>query len=590
MKEDVPALGGDRRSGETSPSSSSSSVPLRSLASLIVLFLVSILNQADRWVFPALAPAGLRCYVPPPDSCNTTTTPSPKVLPTASFMNEIESKTTSSYQLSYSGAEGSMSSSFLATGNTSESNSTANGTCASEGCIDFDSYDQGILTGPAFAAIYVLSGIPLSRLADTSSRLLVLSLGLCLWSGTVFATGFVQTRWQLYLTRLSLGIGEATCSPVAYSLLAELFSPKHHALVISIYSAGTYVGASIGNLCGFVSNVLCWRWTFRILGLTGFSMFPIMFATLYKKQPQAPSVRVTINGSSNVNDDSQSSVQAKGRRYTVKETFFELAGSWPYMIITVAASVRFIGGYALGAWCATFYREHYGEPPRSYGMKLFIVFMAGGLPGSILGGFIADKTMKYGLHWKAYVIALTQAIAAPLAAAIFLMPTAMISYVMLTVSFLFSEAWMGVAASIVQDVHKPAVRCQASAVYIAIGTLVGCAGPVLVSAILSNQEDCNKSYKLALLYIVPTTYLASALLFLLTGVVRHCQRTNLSSTPPLDQVSPPQAAIPDDLVSEAHLSDQTSRPASRKTKHSATDGPEVEQQWLLGSEDEDDAP
>ena len=159
----------------------SSWTPGRSVATLLVLFLASALNQADRWVFPALAPAGLRCHVPSPGSCNNTNS---------------SSNGTSDYWL------------HDTDGNDISPSKNTSGACAHVGCIDFNSYDQGILTGPAFAAVYVLSGVPLSRLADTTSRLLVLTIGLTFWSGMVLATGFVQTTWQLYLTRMGLAIGE----------------------------------------------------------------------------------------------------------------------------------------------------------------------------------------------------------------------------------------------------------------------------------------------------------------------------------------------------------------------------------------------
>lgn len=170
----------------------------RSVASLIVLFLASVLNQADRWVFPALAPAGLRCYVPPPDACNTSnaTGSDPTGSTTAVPING-ETVTTELEAIS-------VDQNFY------YDNSTSSYCAKKVGCIDFDSYDQGILTGPAFAAVYVLSGLPLSRLADTSSRLLVLAIGVTFWSGMVFATGFVKTTWQLYLTRMGLGIGEVS--------------------------------------------------------------------------------------------------------------------------------------------------------------------------------------------------------------------------------------------------------------------------------------------------------------------------------------------------------------------------------------------
>ena len=45
-------------------------------------------------------------------------------------------------------------------------------------------------------------------------------------------------------------IGEATLSPSAYSLIADLFPPKRLALALSVYGMGIYIGGGLANLAG----------------------------------------------------------------------------------------------------------------------------------------------------------------------------------------------------------------------------------------------------------------------------------------------------------------------------------------------------
>ena len=130
---------------------------------LFLLLLIYVLNQADRLVLPVVIPSGLRCKASASSECDNSTA-----------------------------------------GNISDVNSS------SEDCISFNDYEQGLITGPAFTVVYVICGLPISRIADRWSRTITLLIGLAAWSSVAFCTGFVQTFWQLLLLRIFLGIGEVS--------------------------------------------------------------------------------------------------------------------------------------------------------------------------------------------------------------------------------------------------------------------------------------------------------------------------------------------------------------------------------------------
>ena len=112
-------------------------------------------------------------------------------------------------------------------------------------CISFSDSQQGLLTGPAFTVVFTLSGIPLSWIADRHSRTWVLCWGLVAWSLVMVAVFWVQRFWQLLLLQMMLGVGEATCNPPVYSLLADLYSPASRATAFSVYNCGVYLGWSV---------------------------------------------------------------------------------------------------------------------------------------------------------------------------------------------------------------------------------------------------------------------------------------------------------------------------------------------------------
>jgi MFS family permease len=108
----------------------------------------------------------------------------------------------------------------------------------------------GFLYGTAFAVFYAVFGIPLGRLADVWVRRSLIALGLVFWSAMTAASGTARSFVSLAAFRFGVGIGEASASPAAFSMLADYFPPRLRATAISIYSSGIYIGAGIGIFLG----------------------------------------------------------------------------------------------------------------------------------------------------------------------------------------------------------------------------------------------------------------------------------------------------------------------------------------------------
>ena len=110
--------------------------------------------------------------------------------------------------------------------------------------------DMGFLGGAAFAVFYALFGIPLGRLADNWNRVRLLSIGLALWSTMTALSGFAFNKLTLSLARMGVGVGEATASPTAYSLISDYFPKKQRATALAIYSSGLYLGGGVSLFIG----------------------------------------------------------------------------------------------------------------------------------------------------------------------------------------------------------------------------------------------------------------------------------------------------------------------------------------------------
>ena len=115
----------------------------------------------------------------------------------------------------------------------------------------------GFLYGTAFAVFYAIFGIPLGRLADVWTRRTLISLGLGFWSAMTALSGLSQNFGKLAAARIGVGVGEASATPAAFSMLTDTFSARVRATVLAIYSSGIYIGAGLGI---FIGGQVVERW------------------------------------------------------------------------------------------------------------------------------------------------------------------------------------------------------------------------------------------------------------------------------------------------------------------------------------------
>lgn len=108
----------------------------------------------------------------------------------------------------------------------------------------------GFLYGTVFAVFYAVFGIPLARFADVWVRRSLIACGLFFWSLMTALSGTARSFLALSSYRIGVGIGEASASPAAYSMLSDYYPPRLRATVIAIYSSGVYIGGGIGVFLG----------------------------------------------------------------------------------------------------------------------------------------------------------------------------------------------------------------------------------------------------------------------------------------------------------------------------------------------------
>ena len=154
--------------------------------------------------------------------------------------------------------------------------------------LDISDTQMGLLMGLAFAIFYTVVGIPIARLSDVKSRKIIVSIGIFLWSIMTAVCGLARSFLELFLARIGVGVGEATLSPAAYSMIADYFPENKLGKAIAVYQSGALFGSGIAFIIGgaivglivnssatslpFLGELQPWQLAFIIVGLPGVLM------------------------------------------------------------------------------------------------------------------------------------------------------------------------------------------------------------------------------------------------------------------------------------------------------------------------------
>ena len=215
--------------------------------------------------------------------------------------------------------------------------------------------DMGFLGGAAFAVFYALFGIPLGRLADNWNRVKLLSIGLALWSTMTALSGFAYNQLTLSLARMGVGVGEATASPTAYSLISDYFPKRQKATALAIYSSGLYLGGGVSLFIGALI-VEAWNTAYPAggpMGLVGWHAaflavgIPGLIVALWVASLREP-VRGAMDGTPT--PGSPTPFRQFGRDLSMIVPPLTLIGAWQRGPGALAINIGFAAAIAAFAW------------------------------------------------------------------------------------------------------------------------------------------------------------------------------------------------------------------------------------------------
>ena len=333
----------------------------------------------------------------------------------------------------------------------------------------------GLLAGLAFALFYAGMGLIIARLADRYSRKWIVTGGIALWCAMTTLAGTARNFAQLFWFRTGVGVGEATLSPSAYSLIASYFPPQRMSLAIGVFNIGVTAGTGVAFLLGgatigwvmqqgawnlpLLGDMAGWRLALALIGVLGLPCALLML--LVREPARGPGFQIASF------DDVTAHFRAHLRQYA---------------LVFLGYGTTSITAFSVMSWTPAFYQRHYGATLREAATAIGTAALLGGVLGAFSGGALADRLQRRGdayaklrvLMWCGFGLLLPSVIAP-------FMPSMRWSAAAIFFTFFFGSAATGPAGAYVQSLTPERMRAQFGALYQLALTLVGATlGPFAV--------------------------------------------------------------------------------------------------------------
>jgi MFS family permease len=256
----------------------------------------------------------------------------------------------------------------------------------------------GLLQGLAFALFYTIMGLPLGRLADTKNRRNLITIGIAFWSVMTMLCSAARSFGTLFLSRIGVGVGEATLSPGAFSIITDYFPRERLGRALSLYSMGIFIGSGLALIVGgsvvqmtakmpaidvpILGMIASWRFTFLIVGVPGLL---IALWALTIKEPLRKNLLMNKDGAPS--------------RLSTAQVIEQIRVRWQSIFgISFGMVFQSMCTFAFTAWGPAFFQRIHHWTPAQTGRTLGVIVITCGCLGMYTGGVLADRWAKAGIR------------------------------------------------------------------------------------------------------------------------------------------------------------------------------------------------
>jgi MFS family permease len=317
--------------------------------------------------------------------------------------------------------------------------------------------------GTAFTLLYAFVGVPFGRLADRGVRKYILAGGVFLWSLLTAASGMARSFWELFVVRLGVGVGEASCAPAAISLIGDLYRVEHRARATATFMMGLPIGLGLSFLVG-ASVAQRWGWRAALFVAAAPGLLCAVAALFIKEPPRGMVERHQVG--------------QKRRPGSPYRLVLSIPTLW---WVIASGALHNFNMYALGAFLGSFLIRYHHVSLAQAGLIAMVVYGLSGTVGLIGGGIAADALYKRRTDGRLVIATIAISICAPLMFLSLMRPAGdVLGFALLMgtgVGVMY--AYYSTVYATIQDVVEPALRGTAMSLYFCAMYLAGASlGPV----------------------------------------------------------------------------------------------------------------
>jgi MFS family permease len=370
-----------------------------------------------------------------------------------------------------------------------------------------DDFQYSLLAGLAFVVTYSLAGLPIGFLVDRWSRRGIITIGVTVWSIMTAACGITSSFPTLFVTRIGVGIGEATLSPASYSLVSDLFPKDKLGRALSLYGLGIPIGSGLALVIGgqvikaitaigpidlpIVGMTRPWQTVFMAIGLPGLLLAALTL--LIVKEPKRHMAPGAVD-----------------HKPTLGEAVrFFIANTRAYAGLYLGMGLLAMYGYGSNVWYPTFLQRVHGFDVTGAGMFIGSWTLILGVAGCLSAGWMSDMLIKRGRPDGHFIVSIFYCLGFALSGVIGTLATdRTVSLTFVAISLFFSNTIIGIVAAALQILTPNRMRGQISSVFLAVAAFIGLAfGPPAVGFATDHifHDDNMVGHSLALVAgIFPT--------------------------------------------------------------------------------------
>jgi MFS family permease len=316
--------------------------------------------------------------------------------------------------------------------------------------------------GTAFTLLYAVIGLPLGWMADKRSRKKLLAAGIVIWGVLTAMAAWAVNLPMLVISRLGLGVGEATVAPTSTSWIGDLFPAERRSKPLSLFMLGVPVGGALSYFfSGPIAQAFGWRRAMVVAAIPALVLAPLV---LLLREPH--------RGAAETGRAGPAPHGSMWRVLTIP-TFW-----W---IILSGAFVNF-NLYAIGTFLPAFLGRIHHLKVGPAGIATGMIYMIGGLAGGLIGGFWGDSIVARGANRRMLAAAIAAFAAAPFAYFGIRQGFGELTLAVILLTFCYGllNMYYGLVYATIQDIVGPSLRGMAMSVYFLFMYLGGASfGPLL---------------------------------------------------------------------------------------------------------------